>query len=56
MYPIRIFLALVRYPFSKTGLPARAQPTLSKGKLGICGLAEIGLEAPGLDENYVLER
>ena len=43
--------ALVRCPFSKAAyLPEH------KGKLGICGLAEIGLEAPGLDENYVLER
>ena len=49
--PIYRGSALVRCPFSKAAyLPEH------KGKLGICGLAEIGLEAPGLDENYVLDR
>ena len=49
--PIYRGSALVRCPFSKAAyLPEH------KGKLGLCGLAEIGLEAPGLDENYVLER
>ena len=49
--PIYRGSALVRCPFSKAAyLPEH------KGKLGLCGLAEVGLEAPGLDENYVLER
>ena len=34
----------------QVGMPAGAQGA------GLCGLAEVGLEALGLDENYVLER
>jgi len=50
--PIYRGSALVRCPYCKAAyLPEH------KGKLcATCGLGEVGLEAPGLDENYVLER